>query len=219
MRTQSSIGGLITELKEHTKTLLRDEARLAKTELTEKASHIGKKATFIAIGGFVAYAGLVILLGGVGVLIAYFIERAGMNPALATFIGLGIAGLAIIAAGCGLLFASLKAIKEQPLTPKRTIDTLQHLRGAPPLPLIPPAKKVSVVKPSTTELQTAVMETEGNLADTFQELTDRVTLKDFRDKADRDIHDHPYRWGALAIGLGLIGGYLVERNLMRHELH
>src|SRR6476469_1476439 len=67
-----SLGELFSALSRETSTLVRNEVELAKTEMTEKASKVGKDIGFLAIGGAVAYAGLlaiiaaiIILLGGV----------------------------------------------------------------------------------------------------------------------------------------------------------
>jgi hypothetical protein len=216
MRTQLSIGGLFSELKYEGKNFLRDEFQLAKTELIEKLSRLSKNGTLIAVGGFAAYAGLVIFLCALGLLAAYFIERAGLDPVLAIFIGLGITGLVVMVTGCGVLFGGWKALKRQSLRPERTLETLQHFK-APPEASAYPTKKSPAEHRSPDELEAAVMHTEGQMADTIRELTDKVLLKEFRENADREFHTHPYRWGLIAGGLGVAGGYLFERNLSQHR--
>ena len=49
----NSIPGLLRELRDETTTLLRQEVKLAKTELKENVSRMGSHAAHIAIGGFV----------------------------------------------------------------------------------------------------------------------------------------------------------------------
>src|SRR4051812_36620668 len=61
-----SIIGLFKNLTGEFKTFIRQEVDLAKTEISEKVSMIGKNVASIAIGGFIAYAGLIVLLIGLG---------------------------------------------------------------------------------------------------------------------------------------------------------
>ena len=58
--TQSSIGGLIRNLREDTKRLLNQQIELLKSELSEKTSCFGRNAVALAIGGFIAYAGFIV---------------------------------------------------------------------------------------------------------------------------------------------------------------
>jgi hypothetical protein len=215
MRTRISIGGLFADLKQQTKTFLQEEIQLAKAELLEKTSKLGKDATLVAIGGFVAYAGVIVFLGGLGMVLAFAFERAGLHPALAAFLGLGIIGLIVTGAGVGVLLGGIKSAKKLSLKPQRTIETLQLLKGDRTLTAeTPPEQHDEPASRSPEELEVSVLRTESEMADTLQELTDKVTLKEFRGKANTEIHEHPYRWGLVAIGLGLAGGYLIERNLL-----
>ena len=60
-----SLGELFSELAQDTSTLVRKEVQLAKTEMSQKASRVGKDVGFLAVGGAVAYAGLLAVLAGV----------------------------------------------------------------------------------------------------------------------------------------------------------
>lgn len=216
MHAHLSLGGLFADLKQQLKTFFRDEMLLAKAELSEKASKLGKHATSVAIGGFVAYAGAIVFLGALAMIVAYAFEQAGLHPALARFVGLAIIGLLAAGAGIVMLLGGIKAIKQQSLRPERTMETLQNLRGTPPFAAKIPGE--SKEKPSPKDLEISVMRTENEMADTLQELSDKVTMKEFRQKADVEIHEHPYRWGIVAAGLGLASGYLIERSLL-HKAH
>jgi len=72
-REERSLGELFGDLARETGMLVRQEVQLAKTEMTHKASEVGKDIGFLAVGGAVAYAGLlalvatlIIILGTVG---------------------------------------------------------------------------------------------------------------------------------------------------------
>src|SRR6266436_960223 len=117
MLNGSSIFDLVKDLREEVKTFLREEVHLAKAELSEKISRLGKGSVNIAIGGFVTYAGLIVFLGAIGMLIAFAIQRAGLDPFLSAFIGLGAIGLVVIAVGAIMLLTGLKAMKKESLAP------------------------------------------------------------------------------------------------------
>jgi hypothetical protein len=52
-----SLGELFSALATDTSTLVRQEVELAKTEMTQKATRVGKDIGFLLAGGAVAYAG------------------------------------------------------------------------------------------------------------------------------------------------------------------
>src|SRR5262249_26972481 len=127
---KQSILGLLRNLKDDTRQLLRQELELARAELSEKLSLFAKNATTLAIGGFVAYAGLIVFLMGLGWLIAWALQQAGLQPILAGFVGLATVGLLVGAAGTIILFKGIKTFSKESLAPQRTIHTIQRLKGA-----------------------------------------------------------------------------------------
>src|SRR6478609_3950880 len=54
-RENHSLLGLIGGLREDVRNLFHEEVQLAKTELSEKASHFGRNAVYLAIGEAVGY--------------------------------------------------------------------------------------------------------------------------------------------------------------------
>jgi hypothetical protein len=54
----------LAELSRETRTLVQQELQLAKAELAEKASKIGKGAGLIVGGGLIAYGGLLAIIAG-----------------------------------------------------------------------------------------------------------------------------------------------------------
>ena len=61
-KDERTLGEMFAELSRETRTLVQQELQLAKTELTEKASKMGKSAAFIVGGGVIAYAGLLAIV-------------------------------------------------------------------------------------------------------------------------------------------------------------
>ena len=210
MRNGNSIIDLVKDITQQTRTLLREEAQLIKVELTEKAVCLGKNAVGVAIGGFVAYAGLIIFLGALGILVAWGLEQLGWAPALAEFAGLGIIAILVIATGAVLIMKGIRAFKTSSFAPKRTIETWQHLKGEEAgrkhLPEPKPKERTSA------EIEASVLATEQEMAETLEEIGDRVSLRHLREQATTEVRAHPYRWGLVAMGAGLAGSLFVKRK-------
>jgi hypothetical protein len=114
---ERSLGELFSELANETTRLVRDEVQLAKIELGQKASDIGKRVGLIAAGGAVAYAGLLAVIAALILLIARF-----MPAWLAAL----IVGIVILGVGYYLIQQQLNALKNADLTPRATVETLKQ---------------------------------------------------------------------------------------------
>ena len=68
------IGETITEISEKASLLVREEIELAKAEVTQKATRLGKGAAVVAAAGVFAVFGLVFLLHTLAWFIAYLID-------------------------------------------------------------------------------------------------------------------------------------------------
>jgi uncharacterized membrane-anchored protein YhcB (DUF1043 family) len=117
-KDERTLGEMFAELSRETRTLVQQELQLAKTELTEKASKLGKGAGLIVGGGLIAYGGLLAIIAAM-VLITVAL---GVPPWVAALVG------GVLAAGIGYLLirSGLAALKPQELTPRKTIDTLKE---------------------------------------------------------------------------------------------
>ena len=120
-----SIPTLLRELRDETSTLLRQEVALAKTELKENVSRAGHHATQIAIGSFVAYAGIIVLLIGIGHLLGAVLTRAGVDPQVAQWLAPSGIGLGVAIIGWSLLAKAKNALIHDDLAPRQTIDSLR----------------------------------------------------------------------------------------------
>lgn len=113
-----SLGELFGELARETSTLVRQEVALARTELSQKAGEIGKDLGFLAVGGAIAYAGLLAIIAAVIIALG----TIGLPWWLAALlVGLVVAGI-----GFFLVQRGLGAIKREGLAPKQTLDTLKE---------------------------------------------------------------------------------------------
>ncbi len=112
-----SLGELFSELSQETTTLIRQEVNLAKTEMSQKASRVGKDVGFMAAGGAVAYAGLLAIVAGVIALLGLVIPL---------WLSALLVGLVVAVAGYFLVRRGLDALKQEDLAPRETIETLKE---------------------------------------------------------------------------------------------
>ena len=112
-----SLGELFSELSQETTTLIRQEVNLAKTEMSQKASRVGKDVGFLAAGGAVAYAGLLAIIAGVIALLALVIPL---------WLSALLVGLVVAGVGYFLVRRGLDALKQEDLAPRETIETLKE---------------------------------------------------------------------------------------------
>ncbi len=194
----SSLLGLVRDFTKETKNFFRQEIDLAKTELSEKLKTMTSGATSVAIGGFVAYAGAIVFLIGLGELLAFAFAKAGLDSVLSQFIGLGIIGLVIAGAGAAMLMTALKKLSAESLAPKRTLHTLHEKP-----------------KLSSAELEKQVERTEARIGYTLDEMIDRVSPRRVRARVKASLQEKPYQAGLIAMVVGIVSGLIVRRKFVR----
>jgi len=113
-----SIGELFADLSRSTSTLVRQEVELAKTEVTQKASRVGKDVGFMAAGGAIAYAGLFFVLAAVSIIL--------MMIGIPAWLSVLLVGLIAIGAGYFLINKGREGLKRDNLAPKQTMQTLKE---------------------------------------------------------------------------------------------
>lgn len=121
MQTRSddrSLGELFGDLVRDMGILVRQEVNLATTELTFKATRVGRELAMLAVGGLVAYAGLLALVATVIIALA----TAGLAWWLASL----IVGLIVAAVGALLVQRGVAALKRVDLAPSQTMQTLKE---------------------------------------------------------------------------------------------
>ena len=106
-----SVGTLISSLLSDTSRLVRDEVRLAKAEAGEKAGQAVHGVRDIAVGGGIAFLGVIFLL-----LAAVYGLSEVMHPAFASL----IVGAVVAIIGYVLLKKGTSDLKAKNLAPTRT---------------------------------------------------------------------------------------------------
>ena len=117
-KDERSLGELFADLARDTGTLISQEVTLARTEMTATAARVGKDIGFLAVGGLIAYAGLLAIIAGVILLLA-----ANGVP---LWVSALIVGLVVAGIGYVLVQRGLSALEREDLTPHQTIASLKE---------------------------------------------------------------------------------------------
>lgn len=116
-KAERSLGELFGDLTREMATLVRHEIALATTEMSEKASTVGKNVAYLAVGGLVAYAGLLAIVAAIILALGNFIPM---------WLSALVVGLVVAGIGYVLVQQGLSALKQADLAPRKTIETLKE---------------------------------------------------------------------------------------------
>ena len=117
-RDDRSLGELFADLAQEMTTLVRQELVLARTELSQKATRVGRNVGFLALGGAVAYAGFLAIVAAVIIVLA--------DIGLPWWLAALLVGLVVAGVGYFLVQRGLTALRQEDLTPRQTLDTLRE---------------------------------------------------------------------------------------------
>jgi hypothetical protein len=114
---ERSLGDLFSELAAETGTLVRQEVALAQAELTVKATSVGKNVGFLAVGGAIAYAGVLAILAGI---------ILGLSLLIPAWIAAIMVGLVVGAVAFFLISSALEELKKTNLKPEVTVESIKE---------------------------------------------------------------------------------------------
>jgi hypothetical protein len=118
LKDDRSLGELFSELSRETSALVRQEVALAKTELSEKATRVGRNVGYVAMGGALAYAGVLTIIAAIVIILA----NAGM-PSWASAL---LVGVVVLATGYIFTQKGLATLGHEQMAPTQTIDTMKE---------------------------------------------------------------------------------------------
>lgn len=122
-----SLGDLFAELASETSQLVRQEVALAQTEITNKATRVGKQVGFLVVGGAIGYAALLVVLAAVTIglarIIAGLTDWTGLTSAAVAALVVGIV-VGVIA--YMLIMNAVAKLKETSLAPNQTIESVKE---------------------------------------------------------------------------------------------
>lgn len=118
---ERSVVQLLSDLWREGSTLLRDEAELAKAEISEKVTQAETALASLAAGAVILFAGFLFLLSA---------ASAGLElmlaPEVAPWLAPLIVGLIVAIAGGVLLAAGRRRLSAERLAPERTLRSLRR---------------------------------------------------------------------------------------------
>ena len=120
-----SVGDLVKQLSEQTATLVRQEMKLAQTELQEKGKKAGIGAGMFGAGGLVAFFGAACLIAA---------AVLGLSTAVDAWLAALIIGVVLLAAaGVAALMGKKQIEQATPPLPEQTVETVkedvEHVRS------------------------------------------------------------------------------------------
>ena len=121
-KDQVPLARLFSDLARDVVTVIQQEVRLARAELSSKVGSVARPVGFIAAGGALMYTGLLAILA------AAIIALHALLPwwTAALFVGLVVSG-----GGYLLLQTGLEEVRRQDVVPRQTIATLAALKRVP----------------------------------------------------------------------------------------
>ena len=117
-RMDRSLGELFSDLSQQTAELIRQEMRLAKAELSDKLSDVGKHMAMIAAAAVFGLAALMAVTAGVVLLLV----EVGVEPWLAAVITAVLMGIVAFL----LAQSGIAALRKKSIAPVETMDSLKE---------------------------------------------------------------------------------------------
>ena len=122
---EPSLGQLLKELSSETQNLLQQEIELAKAEMSEKATRVGRNVASLVIGGLVIYAGFLAIIAAASYgLMELLNER--MSAEIAIWLAPLIVGGFVILIGYVLTHKAIATLKNESLAPRQTIQSIRE---------------------------------------------------------------------------------------------
>ncbi len=118
-KSERSLGDIFSDLTQNFSELVREEVALAKTELSQNASKLAKDVVFLAVGGFIAYAGLLVLLAAAVLALAFLVPF---------WLSALIVGLVVVIIGYALIQKGISDLRNGALMPTQTVESLKEDR-------------------------------------------------------------------------------------------
>lgn len=215
----TSLFDVIRDLRHDFKNLVHDEIQLAKTEVARNIRKFGKNAVWLAVGAAMACTGLLILLAGLGALLAFAFRSAGLSSEMSWFLGLLLVSVASIAAGAVFVLKAIKMFSHASLKPERTVQTIQHLRGnhngAETKPVVFEEPKED--RRSPEQLESDIDATRNHMEKRLEELSERLKPSYVGKRLARQVKAHPIRSSLIGAGTGLASYLAIKRRMHNHH--
>jgi hypothetical protein len=117
-RDEPAVSDLVATLIREVSTLARQEVQLAKADLRQSATEAGRGIASLLIGGFVAYAGLLVLLAA----IVLGLYEFGLDLWLSAL----IVSVVVLIIGAILIAQARRKLQASNLAPRATVTSLKE---------------------------------------------------------------------------------------------
>ena len=125
-RDERGLADLLKDLRDETTTLLRQEVALAKTEISEKGSRVGRNVASLAVGGLVAYAGLMFILLAASYGIDSALRAAGLDADITRWLGPLAVGVVVAIIGYTMVQKAISTLKRESIVPEQTVASVKE---------------------------------------------------------------------------------------------
>ncbi len=115
--SEPSIGDLFTGLTEDMTRLLRQEIELARVETTQKINRAMRSVIMLAAGGFVAYAGLILLFIAIAV---------GLSNWMPLWLSTLIVSVVALVVGAVLIGSGRSSLSNLTVVPENTVESIKE---------------------------------------------------------------------------------------------
>lgn len=218
MTRSGSLLNLISGLREESKTFLREEVQLARTELAEKVGSLGRNAGFVAAGGAVAYAAAILLFVGLSFLVVFAFQKMGLSHEISLFSGPLAMGLVLGLIGFIVIHKGLGGFSKTKLAPEKTIETLtgESPEIAKEKDLHQKRESEEKPKPDSRAIQLKAEKTRAHLEQTMNEIKFRVSPSHLRDTVVLKVKQNPIPTAAITFAsCGVVWFMLRHRKSAR----
>ena len=108
---------LFSDLVNETTTLVRNEVALAKVEMTQKATKVGRNIGSLIVGGAIGYAALLAICAAAILL---------LDRVMPAWLAAVIVGVVVAAVAWMLISKALTALRRTQLAPQETVESLKE---------------------------------------------------------------------------------------------
>lgn len=122
---QHTITSILRDLRDQATTLIRQEAALARAEVSEKAGIAGRNLGFLLFGALVAFAGFVILLMAAVKGTEIGLTRIGQSHNAPWLAPLIVGGLVTLV-GIAFVQKAKSTLRRTRIVPERTVNSLKE---------------------------------------------------------------------------------------------
>ena len=111
------LGELFSDLVNETTTLVRNEVALAKVELTQKATTVGRNIGSLVIGGAIGYAALLAICAAAILL---------LSTVMPAWLAAVIVGVIVAAISWMLISKAITTLRNMELKPQETVESIKE---------------------------------------------------------------------------------------------